>query len=71
MPPKAASSCAPKFGAIHQKMRDFALRHQKQSNWVKKAPCALHGVKRFSRLMENVEPIVKDVVEMFLAVKEQ
>ena len=52
-------------------MRDFALRHQKQSNWVKKAPCALHGVKRFSRLMENVEPIVKDVVEMFLAVKEQ
>lgn len=59
------------FEAIHLKMRSLALKRQKRSSFAKKASWALHEEKSFNRLIEDIGPLVRDLVEMFPAVKEQ
>jgi hypothetical protein len=57
--------------AIHQKMRNLALKRQKQSTFTQKAKWALYEEKQFKRLIEDIEPLVKDLVELFPATKAQ
>lgn len=52
-------------------MRNLALKRQKRSSLVKKASWVLYEEKLFNRLIEDVGPLVRDMVEMFSAVKEQ
>ncbi|KAI2780572.1 hypothetical protein F4815DRAFT_445164 [Daldinia loculata] len=57
--------------SLHQKMKSLALKRQKRSSFAQKASWALYEEKYFKRLIEDLEPLVKDLVEMFPAVKEQ
>lgn len=55
--------------AIHQKMRNLALKRQKQSTFIQKARWALYEEKQVKRLIEDIDPLVKDLVELFPATK--
>ena len=57
--------------AIHQKMRSLALKRQKQSTFTQKAKWVLFEEKQFKRLIEDLDPLVKDLVELFPAAKAQ
>lgn len=57
--------------AIHQKMRNLALKRQKQSTFTQKAKWALYEEKQFKRLIEDIDPLVRDLVELFPATKAQ
>lgn len=57
--------------AIHHKMRSLALKRQKQSTFTQKAKWALYEEKQFKRLIEDIDPLVKDLVELFPVTKAQ
>lgn len=55
--------------AIHQKMRSLAIKRQKRSSFTQKAKWALYEEKQFKRLIEDIDPLVRDLVELFPAAK--
>lgn len=55
--------------AIHQKMRSLAFKRQKQSTVTQKAKWALYEEKQFKRLIEDIDPLVRDLVDLFPATK--
>lgn len=57
--------------AIHQKMRSLVLKRQKQSTFTQKAKWALYEEKQFKRLIKDIDPLVRDLVELFPATKAQ
>ncbi|KAF3067070.1 Heterokaryon incompatibility protein s [Daldinia childiae] len=57
--------------SLHQKMKSLALKRQRRTSFAQKASWALCEEKYFKRLIEDLEPLVKDLVEMFPVVKEQ
>ncbi|KAI4858680.1 hypothetical protein F4820DRAFT_441963 [Hypoxylon rubiginosum] len=57
--------------SIHLKMKNLALKRQKRSSFTPKASWALFEEKYFNRLIEDVDPLVRDLVEMFPAAKEE
>lgn len=57
--------------AIHQKMRSLALKRQKQSTFTQKTKWVLYEEKQFKRLIEDIDPLVRDLVELFPATKAQ
>lgn len=68
---KADLSLDEDIEAIHLKMRNLALKRQKRSSFTQKAAWALSEEKFFRRLIEDVDPLVRDLVDMFPAAKEQ
>ncbi|KAK4216293.1 heterokaryon incompatibility protein s [Rhypophila decipiens] len=59
------------FESIHLKMKNLALKRQNRSSFAKKVSWVLHEAKYFTRLIEDLEPLVRDLVDMFPAVEEQ
>ncbi|KAM7189387.1 heterokaryon incompatibility protein s [Rhypophila sp. PSN 637] len=59
------------FESIHLKMKDLALKRQNRSSFAKRASWALHEEKNFNRLIEDIEPLARDLVDIFPAVQEQ
>ncbi|KAM7216895.1 heterokaryon incompatibility protein s [Rhypophila decipiens] len=59
------------FESIHLKMKDLALKRQNRSSFAKKVSWMLHEEKYFTRLIEDIEPLVRDLVDMFPAVQEK
>ncbi|KAG5805210.1 hypothetical protein H9Q74_007347 [Fusarium xylarioides] len=57
-------------GSIHLKIMDLALKRQKRTSFAKKAAWALYEEKHFNRLIEDVSPLVRDLVELFPPVQE-
>lgn len=52
-------------------MRSVAPKRQKRSTFAQKASWALHEENQFKRLVEDIDPLVRDLVEMFPAAKDQ
>lgn len=57
--------------ATHEKMKSLALRRQRQSTFAQKAKWALYEETQFKRLIEDLDPLVKELVELFPATKAQ
>ncbi|RYP61710.1 hypothetical protein DL771_010030 [Monosporascus sp. 5C6A] len=55
--------------SLHLRMKELALKRQKRSSFAQKAAWALYEKKHFDRLIEDVTSFVKDLVELFPALK--
>ncbi|KAL7762699.1 hypothetical protein ACKLNR_009234 [Fusarium oxysporum f. sp. zingiberi] len=51
-------------------MMDLALKRQKRTSFAKKAAWALYEEKHLNRLIEDVSPLVRDLVELFQPAQE-
>lgn len=52
---------------LHQKMRDLAIRRQGRTKLRGKIRWALYEQKKFSRLVEDIDDLVKSLVDLFPA----
>lgn len=61
----------PEIVAIHQQMKKLSLKKLKRSTFAQKTAWALYEEKHFNRLIEDLNPLVSALVELFPAVQER
>jgi hypothetical protein len=62
-----ASELEPSLQAMHNKMRELALKRQRRSTVAQKAIWAIYEEKHFRRLIEDVTGLVDSLLELFPA----